>query len=301
MTKKIAIKIDVDTKRGYDIGVPRMLDVFKEEKIKASFFFSMGTDNSGKAIRRIFRKGFLTKMLRTKAPSTYGLKTMMYGTLLPAPHIVEPNPQPFLRALKEDHECGIHCWDHVYWQDKLPYLSTEQIRAELKKAMTLFESIAGFKAKACAAPGWQVTPRSLEVQQSLGFSYCSDVRGYRPFYPIMAGTEYQPLQIPGTLLTMDECLGSHLDGKLITEKNIVAYWLKNCDKDWNVLTIHSEMEGLKQLPILKQFIIEAKKQQFEFVKLQEGIHVPDIKKCEVFHGYLPGRAGTVARQGEPLN
>lgn len=61
MAKKIAIKIDVDTKRGYDEGVPHMLDVFKQEDIKATFFFSMGTDNSGKAIRRIFRKGFLTK------------------------------------------------------------------------------------------------------------------------------------------------------------------------------------------------------------------------------------------------
>lgn len=81
-----------------------MLDVFKQENIKATFFFSMGTDNSGKAIRRIFRKGFLTKMLRTKAPSTYGFKTMMYGTLLPAPHIVEPNPMPFLRAIKENHD-----------------------------------------------------------------------------------------------------------------------------------------------------------------------------------------------------
>ena len=34
MAKKIAIKIDVDTKRGYDEGVPRMLDVFKQENIK---------------------------------------------------------------------------------------------------------------------------------------------------------------------------------------------------------------------------------------------------------------------------
>ncbi len=296
--KKIAIKIDVDTKRGYDIGVPRMLDVFKKEEIKASFFFSMGTDNSGKAIRRIFRKGFLAKMLRTKAPSTYGLKTMMYGTILPAPKIVEPNKAPFIRALKEEHECGIHCWDHVYWQDKLPYLTEEQIHNELSKAITLFSDISGFKAKACAAPGWQVTPRSLKVQQDLGFDYCSDVRGYRPFYPIMNGVKYKPLQIPGTLLTMDECLGSNLDNIQITEDNIVDYWLKNCDKDWNVLTIHSEMEGLKQLPILEQFIVKAKEQGFEFVKLEEGKNVSDIKECEVFHGYLPGRAGTVARQRE---
>ena len=59
--------------------------------------------------------------------------------------------------------------DHVYWQDKLPYLSEETIRNELTKAINLFEKLAGFKAKACAAPGWQVTPRSLKVQQELGF------------------------------------------------------------------------------------------------------------------------------------
>ena len=299
--KKIAIKIDVDTKRGYDTGVPRMLDVFKQEKIKATFFFSMGTDNSGKAIRRIFRKGFLNKMLRTKAPSTYGLKTMMYGTLLPAPHIVEPNPAPFLRAVKEQHECGIHCWDHVYWQDKLPYLTEDTIKAGLTKAIELFNKIAGFRAKACAAPGWQVTPRSLKVQQELGFIYCSDVRGYRPFYPVMNNTDYMPLQIPGTLLTMDECLGSTLDGKVITEDNIVNYWLSHCDRNFNVLTVHSEMEGLKQLPILHAFILKAKNMGYEFVKLEEGKNVPDIKRCEVFHGYLPGRAGTVARQSEPLD
>ena len=38
-----------------------------------------------------------------------------------------------------------------------------------------------------------------------------------------------------------------------------------------------------------------------YLKLEEGKNVPDIKRCEVFHGYLPGRAGTVARQSEPLN
>ena len=27
-----------------------------------------------------------------------------------------------------------------------------------------------------------------------------------------------------------------------------------------------------------------------------GKYVPNIKECEVYHGYLPGRAGTVARQ-----
>ena len=35
--------------------------------------------------------------------------------------------------------------------------------------------------------------------------------------------------------------------KKITEENIVDYWLSHCDQDFNVLTIHSEMEGFKTI------------------------------------------------------
>ena len=71
---QLAVKVDIDSLRGYREGVPKMLDLFKKHGIKASIFFSFGPDNSGKAIRRIFRKGFISKMMRTKAPSTYGIK-----------------------------------------------------------------------------------------------------------------------------------------------------------------------------------------------------------------------------------
>ncbi len=36
--KKLAIKVDIDTLRGYR-GVPRMLDLFKKHSIRASIFF----------------------------------------------------------------------------------------------------------------------------------------------------------------------------------------------------------------------------------------------------------------------
>ncbi|MBR1438358.1 MAG: 4-deoxy-4-formamido-L-arabinose-phosphoundecaprenol deformylase, partial [Synergistaceae bacterium] len=66
---KLAIKIDIDTLKGYLEGLPRLLEILREYDVKASIFFSIGPDNSGKALRRIFRKGFITKMFRTKAPS----------------------------------------------------------------------------------------------------------------------------------------------------------------------------------------------------------------------------------------
>ena len=69
-------------------GVPALLKVFAEEGVRATFFVALGPDNSGRAIFRVFRqRGFFQKMWRTRAPSVYGLKTMCYGTLLPAPRI----------------------------------------------------------------------------------------------------------------------------------------------------------------------------------------------------------------------
>ena len=58
----VALKVDVDTYAGTRDGVQRLLSILDDFDIKATFYFSMGPDNSGKAIRRLFtRKGFLKK------------------------------------------------------------------------------------------------------------------------------------------------------------------------------------------------------------------------------------------------
>ena len=81
----VALKVDVDTRAGMAEGVPRLRRMLNDRGIPATFFITFGPDNSGKAIRRIFRPGFLSKMLRTRAVRMYGWKTMLYGTLLPPP------------------------------------------------------------------------------------------------------------------------------------------------------------------------------------------------------------------------
>src|SRR5512147_504759 len=117
----VALKVDVDTYVGTRDGVPRLLEILDGFGIRATFYFSMGPDNSGKAIRRIFtRKGFLKKMLRTRAPSMYGLKTILSGTILPAPMIADSFPDIMRRVEEMGHQAGIHCWDHVEWHDHLP-------------------------------------------------------------------------------------------------------------------------------------------------------------------------------------
>jgi len=289
---RLAIKVDVDTLRGYLEGVPRMLDIFAKHGVKASIYFSFGPDNSGKAIRRIFRKGFISKMLRTKAPSTYGLKTLMYGTLLPAPMIVPKNPDIVKMAFDEGHEVGIHAWDHVYVQDCLDKISKDEYRSLYEKAAEMYENICGTKATSIAAPGWQLSHAVLETEQQLGLAFASDVRGYSPFMPVFEGVEYGVPQIPSTLPTMDEIYG--LPG--VNDETLPEIWYKGMDKEYNVVTVHAEMEGISKAPVLDRFLTLTKDNGTEFFTLGEYAKTAPLPKCEIVMGYLEGRAGKLAVQ-----
>ena len=278
---RLAIKVDVD-----------MLALFKRQGIRASIFFSFGPDNSGKAIRRIFRPGFISKMMRTKAPSTYGLKTLMYGTLLPAPLIVPTDPAIVRRALEGGHEVGIHAWDHVYVQDCLERISKEEYLSLYRKAEALYKDICGRAPTEIAAPGWQLSHAVLEAEQELGLAYASDVRGYSPFMPVFEGMEYGVPQIPTTLPTMDEIYG--LPG--INDVTIPKAWLDGMDKEWNVLTVHAEMEGISKLTVFENFLNMAKALGTEFHTLGEYAREASLPRGEIVMGTLTGRAGTLAIQ-----
>lgn len=80
----LALKIDVDTWRGTREGVPQLVALLQRHHVGATFLFSLGPDNTGRALKRVFRKGFLQKVSRTSVLEHYGLRTLLYGTVLPA-------------------------------------------------------------------------------------------------------------------------------------------------------------------------------------------------------------------------
>lgn len=297
MKPTIALKIDVDTYIGTRDGVPRLLEILERFGIRATFYFSMGPDNSGKAIRRIFtRKGFLRKMLRTRAPSAYGLKTMLYGTLLPPPMIASSFPEILHRTEKMGHEVGIHCWDHVKWHDYLPWLPKPVTALELGRAFSLFEEIMGRRSRTTAAPGWTVSADSLEIQDALRLSHCSDARGHAPFYPVIAGRRFQTLQIPTTWPTADEILGENG----ITPETINDHYLALLREGLNVHTIHAEMEGRGLAPCFTDLLERLLARGARFVTLAEAAEEfgRSASHAPLAMGEIPGRAGRVAIQGK---
>lgn len=291
----VALKVDVDTYAGTRDGVPNLLEDMARFSAKATFYFSMGPDNSGKAVRRLFtRPGFLKKMLRTKAPSAYGIKTMLYGTLLPAPMIATSFPGILLETGHQGHEVGIHCWDHVKWHDYLPRFPKQTTAMELGKASALFEKIMGYAAATTAAPGWTVTTDSLEVQDTMGLSYCSDGRGEYPFYPVMGGRRFRTMQIPSTLPTADEILGENG----VTPENIDEFYFKALKPGLNVLTIHAELEGGAIRSSFIRLLERLQSAGIRCITLAEAAQTLSIiPACELKMGEISGRAGNVALQG----
>jgi undecaprenyl phosphate-alpha-L-ara4FN deformylase len=70
--RRVALKVDCDTLVGTREGVPALLEVLAAREIYATFFFTLGPDRSGVAARRVFtQRGFLRKMLRSRAASLY--------------------------------------------------------------------------------------------------------------------------------------------------------------------------------------------------------------------------------------
>ena len=291
----VALKVDVDTYAGTRDGVPRLIEILERFGIRATFYFSMGPDNSGKAIRRIFtRKGFLAKMLRTKAPAAYGLKTMLYGTLLPPPQIAASFPGILRNTELAGHEVGIHCWDHVKWHDLLPWFPKPVTAMELGRASSLFEQIFGRRTRTTAAPGWTVSPDSLEIQDAMNLSYCSDSRGRTPFYPSMEGRRFQTLQIPTTWPTMDEIIGEN--GITVATAN--DHYLSLLEPGLNVHTIHAELEGGVLSDTFIDLLERLTGRGVRFATLAEAAAEfgEGAPVCELVMGELPGRAGNVALQ-----
>src|SRR3954465_6363855 len=141
MPIRLALKVDVDTDRGTREGVPNLLADLQEFGVPACFLFSLGPDQTGRAITRVFRPGFFRKVSRTSVVEIYGVRTLLYGTLLPAPHIGQRNAH-VMRAVKDaGYEVGIHCYNHYRWQDYLGAMSQEEISREFEAARSEFRRV----------------------------------------------------------------------------------------------------------------------------------------------------------------
>src|SRR5213075_3123298 len=154
--QKLALKVDVDTFRGTREGVPNLMRILEKNGIQATFLFSLGPDHTGRALRRAFRPGFFSKVKRTSVVKHYGVRTLLYGTLLAGPDIGRRCAAEMRAVKAAGFEVGVHCWDHVRWQDNVVRKEADWTEREMLRAFGRFEEIFSEKPRIWGAAGWQL-------------------------------------------------------------------------------------------------------------------------------------------------
>lgn len=304
MMPLVAIKIDVDTHDGMRAGVPRLLDCLKRHGMPATFFLSLGPDRSGRAILQLRKPAFARKMFATNAPSLYGWRTILSGTLLPARPIATAFPELVRRIESDGHETAIHAWDHRAWQDDLPRFKDHRIHLHLQRAVDAYRRLTGHDPQGIGAPAWMTTPRSLALQDSFPFTYASDLRGGLPCrLRTPEGIRRIP-QFPGTGPCLEELIG---DGTRTPDALIDALLdsLRRHPGPLRVLTLHAEVEGGPFLSLLERLLTRLTDSGGlgEIVTMATAAqrlrhHLPVRQWCMV---RLPGRAFAVSSSRADLS
>jgi len=288
---KLAIKVDVDTWRGTRDGVPRLVRLLQLHEAGGTFLFALGPDHTGRAIRRAFRPGFFSKVRRTSVVEHYGLRTLLYGTLLAGPDIGRRCADAMRAVRAAGFEVGVHCWDHVRWQDNVARKDADWTEREMQRAFDRFKEVFGGNADVHGAAGWQMNRHAAWFEERHCL-YASDTRGDEPFRPHWNGVAIGCPQLPTTLPTLDELVG--------IEKDPAARILElTREKQDHVFTAHAELEGGRLHSIFDRLLRGWRDQGYEIVSLKalyEALDLSSLPKCEVIEGAVPGRSGTLAVQ-----
>jgi len=296
---KIALKVDVDTLRGTQEGVPNLARALARFGLKASFLFSLGPDHTGWALKRVFRPGFLKKVSRTSVLEHYGIKTLLYGVLLPGPDIGKKAAKEMQAIEAAGHETGIHTWDHVDWQDKVRKQDAVWTKAQMQKSWDRFVEIFGHPPATYGAAGWQMNEAAFEQLDQWGITYSSDGRAepnLMPYRLQLSSGKAKHVQYPTTLPTFDELIG--IDGA--DEFGAVTKLLEITGSNPNdqVFTLHAELEGQKLLPAFEKLLIGWLNQGHELVTVgelhQSWAATKQLDKIAVLPlawGEIPNRSG----------
>ena len=298
MPIRLALKVDVDTDRGTREGVPNLVADCQEVGAPACFLFSLGPDQTGRAITRVLRPGFFKKVSRTSVVQLYGIRTLLHGTLLPAPHLGRRNTATMRAVRDAGYELGIHCYNHYRWQDYVHRMSIADVRDEFVAARAEFMRLFGTDASTAGAAGWQSNAKSREVYDEANLLYASDTRGGAPFFPRIDGKVFRTMEIPSTLPTFDELMGrpEYPDAK------IVPHYLSLLREDTvNVLTIHAEIEGMGRRALFRELLAACRQRRVDFIRLDDYAkqllaHRSEIPIRDQVQAEIDGRSGLVATQ-----
>lgn len=292
----LVLRIEVPTWRAAQ-AVPAFSEILLRHRAGASFLFSFGSDRSGRALAHAFRPQRHGRPQQSSLVEHFGLGSLLYGTLLPAPNIGRRSKAMLQQLRDAGFEIGLLGWDSLAWTSRIEEASAAWSRRQLELASAAFLALLESPPQLHAAPGWRSNPHALRQTQQLGFSYASDMRGRHPFVPVWHGEIVRCLQIPTTLPTLDELVVT-ADPAAVTEQLLALTAVSDQNHVFNLRLD----PALAEAPALIESLLTGWREQgYELTSIRDlasRLHIDKLPRHEVLIGKVPGRSGTLLLQGE---
>ncbi len=238
MAEYVALRADIDTVKDAEV-LPVLLAILDEYELKATFFVTTGKDNLAKNL-----KNYRNPLTLMKRIPRYGLTPILYS-LISKREVQESRNLNLI--LDKGHELGLHGYGHYTWLNYLDSFTEEQISDFIANGCERIEKAFGFYPKAFAAPGFKTNTNFIAVLDDFRFTYSSDYRGEKAFYPELNGKRMKTLQVPVSMKSFGELEDEGLGDDQIYKVTADAF----SRLEFLVIYLHPSYE-----PIFKKKLLE---------------------------------------------
>jgi peptidoglycan/xylan/chitin deacetylase (PgdA/CDA1 family) len=286
---EIALSIVADSRKAVREGLPALVDLLDRQGVAATFFLNFGLP-APETVPRQIPPPPLPKE---------GLLVRLFGRerALPDEAPLAGELEPLLpRLVSGGHEIAFRPWAPAKWEEALAASDDATLREELEGAARAMAVATGERPKAFASVDWKVSPALLALEDERKLLYASDTRGTAPFLSTLAGKRFRTLQVPTTLPTWTEVLGS----PGLDDESLLAFYRAAAREGIaQVHRIHAEIEGGSHLPLFERLLASWKRDGVRFARLETVARRAFSKKTTlklkaITTKTVPGHDGPVA-------
>ena len=249
MKKEFVIRIDLESEKGIKEGLPKILNLFREERVKGSFYLVMGGESN---IFEILKNKGELKTAGERRIKIWSVWDKLRMVLFPI-DFTKKNKNLLKKIILEGHELGLHGWKHREWTRNLEEMNIER---RLNQMISRYKNYFGTNPRSWTSPGFNTPKRVLHELEKRGIKFISDFNKKKNFGKIK--------NIPITLFGENSM-------------PFIEYWVSGRKNDNEILEIfkkeiknkkfvsfyfHGMFEGRFKIDLLREIIKELKRKGF---------------------------------------